>query len=117
RLRHVGFPVSPRDYRGLPAFASLSLAGSDGCHTTSAWLPVSTYRHVSAYYPGDHGVRLTCSSCHTSNSEVVPWPSPTYARTCAGCHANDYRPGVDRHNGLSNDADCGRCHRVSSREW
>ncbi|MET0091515.1 MAG: SMI1/KNR4 family protein, partial [Candidatus Thiodiazotropha sp.] len=29
RLRHVGFPVSPRDYRGLPAFASLSLAGSE----------------------------------------------------------------------------------------
>ncbi|MET0091840.1 MAG: iron-containing redox enzyme family protein, partial [Candidatus Thiodiazotropha sp.] len=30
RLRLVGFPVSPRDYRGLPAFASLSLAGSEG---------------------------------------------------------------------------------------
>ncbi|MET0091314.1 MAG: hypothetical protein ABW068_15075, partial [Candidatus Thiodiazotropha sp.] len=29
RLRLVGFPVSPRDYRGLPAFASLSLAGSE----------------------------------------------------------------------------------------
>ena len=30
RLRHVGYPVSPRGYRGLPAFASLSMAGSDG---------------------------------------------------------------------------------------
>ncbi len=29
RLRHVGYPVSPRGYRGLPAFASLSMAGSD----------------------------------------------------------------------------------------
>ena len=28
RLRHVGYPVSPRGYRGLPAFASLSMAGS-----------------------------------------------------------------------------------------
>ncbi len=30
RLRHVGYPVSPRGYRGLPAFASLSMAGSEG---------------------------------------------------------------------------------------
>ncbi len=30
RLRHVGYPVSPRGYRGLPAFASLSMAGSGG---------------------------------------------------------------------------------------
>ncbi len=30
RLRHVGYPVSPRGYRGLPAFASLSMAGSVG---------------------------------------------------------------------------------------
>ncbi len=30
RLRHVGYPVSPRGYRGLPAFASLSMAGSAG---------------------------------------------------------------------------------------
>ncbi len=29
RLRHVGHPVSPRGYRGLPAFASLSMADSD----------------------------------------------------------------------------------------
>ncbi len=29
RLRHVGYPVSPRGYRGLPAFASLSMAGSE----------------------------------------------------------------------------------------
>jgi len=29
-LRHVGYPVSPRGYRRLPAFASLSMAGS-GC--------------------------------------------------------------------------------------
>ena len=27
RLRHVGYPVSPRGYQGLPAFASLSMAG------------------------------------------------------------------------------------------
>ena len=32
RLRHVGYPVSPRGYRGLPAFASLSMAGSVGAH-------------------------------------------------------------------------------------
>ena len=33
RLRHVGHPVSPRGYRGLPAFASLSMAGSEGIST------------------------------------------------------------------------------------
>ena len=34
RLRHVGYPVSPRGYRGLPAFASLSMAGSKGALAT-----------------------------------------------------------------------------------
>ncbi len=29
RLWRVGYPVSPRGYRGLPAFASLSMAGSE----------------------------------------------------------------------------------------
>ena len=36
RLRHVGYPVSPRGYRGLPAFASLSMAGSVGLEPAGA---------------------------------------------------------------------------------
>jgi hypothetical protein len=87
------------------------------CHSTNGWLPVSTYVHTGGNYPGNHRVRLSCRDCHTSNSEIIPWPSPAYAPDCAGCHARDYRSGVSRHSGLSSDRDCGRCHRVTDRDW
>ena len=43
RLRHVGYPVSPRGYRGLPAFASLSMAGSDGSASLGLAMSVVGY--------------------------------------------------------------------------
>ena len=88
------------------------------CHTTNAWFP-SVFRHMSAAYPGDHAGNLTCTSCHNGNSATVVWPFPAYQPDCAGCHAGDYKPSVDRHNGLSADSNCGNsgCHSVSSREW
>ena len=62
RLRHVGYPVSPRGYRGLPAFASLSMAGS-GCPT----------RHLhpsreQAFVAGDP------STTNTTRSTSPGWP-------------------------------------------
>jgi hypothetical protein len=91
----------------------------DSCHTTSGWLPARDYVHTGGNYPGDHGVNLSCTDCHTSNSESVPWPFPTYAPDCAACHENDYERGEGPHSNISNDRDCGGsgCHRVSDRNW
>ncbi len=43
-LSHVGSTVSPRGYQGLPAFASLSMAGSVGFKETSGFLRIQTQR-------------------------------------------------------------------------
>jgi hypothetical protein len=86
------------------------------CHSYPDW-SVLHFVHQSAIYPGDHRVALTCVSCHTSNSEQIPWPSPADKGTCAGCHAKDFLPA--RHpktlSGLSYTErelrDCtGACH-------
>lgn len=87
------------------------------CHMTTAWTPIE-FLHQSATYPGDHGVSLTCTDCHTGNAETIPWPFAAYAPDCAACHANDYRAG--EHDGtLSDNRNCGAsgCHRVRSRGW
>ncbi|MCG7927801.1 MAG: cytochrome c3 family protein, partial [Candidatus Thiodiazotropha taylori] len=104
---------------GTPQGHFVTTQQCDVCHTTNGWLPVLNYRHTSGNYPGDHRVGLTCLDCHTTNSESVPWPFPSYARTCAGCHANDYENDEDDHSGLSADRNCGSsgCHSVNSREW
>jgi hypothetical protein len=48
------------------------------------------YTHASATYP-DHGSRLTCRSCHTTNTQTIAWSAPAYAPDCAGCHASRYK--------------------------
>jgi hypothetical protein len=63
------------------------------CHTYANW-DVLHFRHSSAAYPGTHRAALSCSSCHTSNTDQVPYPSPAYAGTCAACHAKDFRPAA-----------------------
>jgi hypothetical protein len=95
----------------------------DECHGTSNWLPID-FRHNSGSYPGDHSGNPSCSACHSSNSQIIPWPSPAYQPDCAGCHASDYRTGEDDHRDLSQDRDCaGSCHQsspehsVNSNDW
>ena len=95
----------------------------DLCHSSDLWLPL-TFVHQSATYPGDHAARLTCTDCHTSNAQVVPWPFPAFAPDCAGCHASDYEPGPHQNASVAQLRDCaGTCHRatpehsVRSREW
>ena len=61
------------------------------CHRTAGWTPV-VFRHASPTYP-DHGTRLTCTSCHTSNAQTIPWKFAAYKPDCAGCHAGDFKPG------------------------
>jgi hypothetical protein len=60
------------------------------CHSYPDWAAIA-FRHTSANYPGDHKAVLTCASCHTSNSDQVPYTSPTDTGTCASCHAKDYK--------------------------
>jgi hypothetical protein len=63
------------------------------CHSYPDWA-VLHFRHVSAAYPGDHRVALSCTSCHSSNTDSVPWRSPANAGSCAGCHAADFKPAA-----------------------
>jgi hypothetical protein len=85
--------------RGKSANHFVTSLQCDACHTTTAWLPVIRYRHTSGNYPGDHAAGVGCLSCHTGNSQVVPWRFATYAPACAGCHADDYKP--DKHKKVS----------------
>ena len=91
----------------------------DDCHTTDFWVP-HTFMHSGLLFePLDHRGNLECTRCHRSNSEIVSWTTPAYQPDCAGCHANDYDPGEDDHNGLSLDRNCADsgCHRISDSEW
>jgi len=55
---------------------------------------VITFVHSSASYPGDHRTALACISCHTSNTDQIPYRSAADAGSCGGCHAQDFRPDV-----------------------
>jgi hypothetical protein len=103
---------------GKPAGHWLTTLECDACHRTTAWTPV-THQHVSPEYPGDHAGPPLCTACHTTSSDAATWPFPQYRPDCAGCHAGDYRAGVDRHRGIDRDRNCAEsgCHRVSASSW
>ena len=63
------------------------------CHSYPDW-GVLRFRHASAAYPGNHRVALSCTSCHSSNTDQIPWRSPANAGSCAGCHAADFKPAA-----------------------
>jgi len=108
---------------GKPGGHFVTTLQCDDCHSVNNWLSV-VYQHVSGAYPGDHSGNPVCTQCHTANSQVMNWPAPAYQPDCAGCHASDYKAGVDKHQSLSLDRNCaGSCHQaspehsVNSREW
>jgi hypothetical protein len=76
---------------GKPANHFVTSLPCESCHQAGFWSTVS-YRHASTMYP-DHGSRLTCASCHTSNAQTVPWPFAAYKPDCASCHAGDFKQG------------------------
>jgi hypothetical protein len=69
-------------------------------------------------YPGDHGVSLNCTDCHTGNNETVNYQNAAYKPDCAACHANDYKTGPHKKHenpdatySVSELRDCsGSCH-------
>jgi hypothetical protein len=63
------------------------------CHSYPDWSELH-FRHVSAAYPGEHRRPLECTSCHTTNTDKVPYASPAEAGSCAGCHAKDFKPAA-----------------------
>ncbi len=60
-------------------------------HNTLAWSP-ATYVHTGSHYPGEHRAALSCTQCHTTNTEQVPWPRPASAPACGACHERNYQP-------------------------
>ncbi len=63
------------------------------CHSYPDW-GVLHFRHASAAFPGNHRVALSCTRCHSSNTDQIPWRSPANAGSCAGCHAADFKPAA-----------------------
>jgi hypothetical protein len=64
------------------------------CHTYPDWSSIATFRHSSAAYPGEHRAALSCVSCHTTNTDQVPYPNAAAAGTCGACHAKDFKPAA-----------------------
>ena len=64
------------------------------CHAYPDWSSIATFRHSSAAYPGEHRAALSCVSCHTTNTDKVPYPDAAAAGTCGACHAKDFKPAA-----------------------
>ena len=96
---------------GKPGNHFVTTQDCAACHVTSGWSPVRSYRHVSGNYP-DHGSRLDCKDCHTTNRETISWPFPAYAPDCAACHAKDWKSGPHKGATISQLRNCaGLCHK------
>lgn len=76
---------------GKPNGHFVTTQSCDKCHRTTAWTPVTAYTHTSPYYR-PHNSGVTCTDCHTGNSEVATWTSTAYKPDCAGCHASRFKP-------------------------
>jgi hypothetical protein len=61
------------------------------CHRYPNWTPV-IFVHSDAQYPGDHRASPACTACHTTNSDQASWQFASFRGTCAGCHANSFKP-------------------------
>jgi hypothetical protein len=75
---------------GKPVRHFVTALPCDSCHRSVAWVQVN-YRHSSPAYV-NHGPGLSCTSCHTTNAQTVPWKFPAFRPDCAGCHGDKYRP-------------------------
>jgi hypothetical protein len=76
---------------GRPAQHIMTSSPCDTCHKTTFWSPVTSYQHISPAFV-NHGPGVSCDSCHLGNSTTAVWKFPAYKMSCAGCHANSFRP-------------------------
>jgi hypothetical protein len=81
------------------------------CHSTDGWLPARLRSHA---FPLDHGIQagegeVSCLTCH---------PAGYAAYICYGCHEHqrDTIEGVHREEGMTDIADCARCHPTGQGE-
>jgi hypothetical protein len=77
---------------GKPVGHMVAALDCSSCHHNTLSWSAATYVHTGASYPGEHHVALTCTRCHTTNTQQIPWPSPANAPACAGCHERNYQP-------------------------
>ena len=63
------------------------------CHAYADWTALH-FVHASGAYPGEHRAALSCASCHSGNTDQIPWPSLAQAGSCAGCHAAAFKPDL-----------------------
>jgi len=81
----------------------------DVCHTTRGWKP-ARYSHAGNY--PDHGTRLNCKNCHSTNSQTIQWKNQALSPDCAGCHSDKYVPNKHENLALIGLKDCaGTCHK------
>jgi hypothetical protein len=104
---------------GMPPGHMSTRIDCSTCHSYPDW-SVLHFRHVSAPYPGDHRVALSCTSCHSTDTDQIPWRSPANAGSCAGCHAQDFKPAAHpktlkgQYYTVNELANCsGACHLYS----
>ncbi len=76
---------------GKPAAHMSMQRDCSTCHSYPDWSLIR-FKHISAAYPGEHRAALSCVSCHTSNSDQVPYPSAADAGSCGACHAAQFKP-------------------------
>ena len=78
---------------GVPTNHMNSKLDCAACHSYPEWSALH-FVHTAGTYPSGHKATLACTACHASNSDLVAWPSPANAGSCAGCHAKDFRPAA-----------------------
>jgi hypothetical protein len=86
---------------GDPAYhAGLFSPNCALCHSTSAWLPAQF--NLAHSFPMRHeGAGMNCWLCH---------PNALANYTCYGCHEHRRGDVREEHEGISNLANCVRCH-------
>ncbi len=95
-----GTPTACSGCHAEPAYHA-GLFGSNcvACHSTAAWVPAKFNGTHS--FPLGHGGAKNCRACH---------PSSLGAYTCYGCHPAAQIENKHREEGITNFANCVRCH-------
>src|SRR5262249_3749409 len=76
---------------GRPPRHIVTALACDSCHPTPSWTPLAKYRHMSPAFVV-HGPCVACRTCRAGTSQVVAGKFPAYRLSCAGCHADKFRP-------------------------